>query len=87
VSIADEKSVYIEMREIALDVGWETRRVRGWLRRGGAAVKRNGRWVTTMDLLRDSFPEIWVRFSERRALKAMAESDPNDTKRHQTTST
>ena len=38
---------------------WDSRKVRRWLQRSGAAVQRGGSWVTTRDLLREHMPELW----------------------------
>ena len=65
--------LYIEMAVIGamiLDAKtkkpWGAQRARRWLQRSGqrgapACVKRTGRWVTTLDLLRNTFPESYQR--------------------------
>lgn len=60
--------LYFDMAEIGamiLDVKtgepWGAQRAKRWLQRSTpiACVKRNGRWVTTLELLRETFPEIY----------------------------
>jgi len=46
---------------------WDARRVKRWLRRSGAGLKRGGRWVTTRDLLREHMPELWAELWMRLA--------------------
>lgn len=52
---------YIEMAEIARALGptWSVRRVRRWLIKHGAAVRKGARWYTTRSKLRAAFPEVY----------------------------
>lgn len=38
---------------------WDARKVRRWLQKAQALVKRGGSWVTTRAKLREAFPEVW----------------------------
>lgn len=51
--------VYFSMQEVADAMGEDVRKVRRWLRREGAIVKRGRWWYTTKDLLRGAFPEAY----------------------------
>jgi len=46
-------------QDLAERLEWSTQRTRRWLQRSGAGVKRNGRVVTTPQLLARNFPELW----------------------------
>ena len=62
----DGMTLYIKTSQVAeiLDSPedpWSTLRARRWLRRTGALVKRGKRYYTTPELLRDHWPEVFVR--------------------------
>jgi hypothetical protein len=53
------KVVYLETKDVAELMGWNTDKARYWLLREGAAKKRGGRWYTTASRLRAVFPEAF----------------------------
>lgn len=65
--------VYITTSEVAVILEWTQERARDWLISSGAAVKRGTRWVTTPELLRRAFPEVWDEY-----LAAIAEREEDD---------
>ena len=58
--------MYITCTEVAKILEWDTARTRRWLIGSGVAVKRGSRWVTTPELLRRGFPELWEEFMSGR---------------------
>lgn len=70
------KIVYITPREVADILEWTkddvangTRKALRWLRGAGALVKRGNRWVTTKELLRKSFPEVYEEIEIERLMR------------------
>ena len=56
----DPKAMIFTMPEVAAALSWKTRRTRRWLVRNGCARRLpNGRWVTSLEMLRSTFPELW----------------------------
>jgi len=53
------KGTILTTAEVAEALDWDTRKTRRWLQKSGAVVKRNGRYVTTPQLLANNFPELW----------------------------
>jgi hypothetical protein len=53
------RPVYISALQVARILGWNKQKALRWMKRCEVAVKRGGRWVTTPDLLRTEFPEVW----------------------------
>lgn len=50
--------IYLTTAELAPLLGWTTRRTRNYLQRAGVLRKHGGRWVTSIDALREQFPEV-----------------------------
>lgn len=67
--------VYITTDDVARLLGWSTQRATDWLKRENAVIKRAGRWVTTPERLRSSFPEVWDRLLEEKADREAREGD------------
>lgn len=55
----ERQPVYLETKDVAALMGWNTDKARYWLKREGAAQKRGGRWYTTESRLRAAFPEAF----------------------------
>jgi hypothetical protein len=64
------RPLYFTVRQIVDLFGdeeeWPIHRVRRWLLREKAVVKRSGKWVTTIDKLRATFPEVANRIDQER---------------------
>jgi hypothetical protein len=60
--------VYLTVSQVAKLMGggpeWNYKRVRRWLIREGCLLRRAGTCVTTLDLLRAKFPEVWDRVEQ-----------------------
>ena len=57
------RPIYLETKDVAALMGWNSRKARYWLLREGAAVKRGGRYYTTESRLRATFPEAFERLA------------------------
>lgn len=53
------KPIYLETKDVAELMGWNTDKARYWLKREGAVTKRGGRYYTTESRLRATFPEAF----------------------------
>src|SRR5689334_18016438 len=50
---------YITITEVSEILEWDRQKTRRWLDSSGALIKRGGKYVTTPDLLKTRFPEIY----------------------------
>ncbi len=60
---APRPPLYITLREVSRIMGWSKKRTKRWLEREKALVMRGGNWVTTRDLLRTAFPEVYYEMA------------------------
>ena len=54
---ADQKVIFAA--DLAKILGWPTRRANRWMQSMGFGVKWGNRWITTPEMLRAHFPELW----------------------------
>jgi phage antirepressor YoqD-like protein len=59
-----ELPVWLLVADVAALLGWSTTRTRAWLKRAGACIKRNGRWIVPTDRLRELWPEVADRLRQ-----------------------
>jgi len=67
--VSYSRPVYLTVSQVAklmggADAGWNYKKVRRWLDREGCIIRRAGSCVTTLDLLRAHFPEVWDRVEQ-----------------------
>jgi len=74
--------IYITPTEVARAVGWmkpgdsvlqqqsARQRALRWLKKSGVLLERGGRPVTTRELLKEQFPEVWEELELRAAERA-----------------
>ncbi len=51
--------VYITVAQVSRILKWDHRKTTTWLKKAGALVSRGGKMVTTPDLLKSCFPEVY----------------------------
>ena len=61
--------IYLETKDVADLMGWNTDKARYWLLRDGAAEKHGGRWYTTKSRLLAAFPEHFETAGEKTFLE------------------
>jgi hypothetical protein len=76
--MSEVEKLYYGTKDIAAILGWNERRTRRWLHRTKAGFHLGKNLVTTPEVLKKAFPDVWLKICEDREERLLREADEAD---------